>query len=366
MTTQSRQVVFSAPNEIAIDSIAVPDPGPDDVIVRVRRVGVCATDLHLLAGHIGDTFPLVPGHEFVGEVAAIGAAAAESHGLGIGDHVAVEMLLPCHRCPRCLEGTYNLCERDDMATGLSRGRQLGVNIPRTVAPGLWGGYSEYLYVPAEAIVHRLPADLPWDVAVLVEPFAVACRAVQRGRVGPGDRVLVIGPGPIGILLAAAARSAGASVVVLGTRDSRLRTARAFGADATINMREQDAETMVRAHVGALADVVIEAAGSSEAQQLAARLVRRGGRVVLAGACGAGSTTSFRSDEDLLTREIDVLPSFLSAGGFGSAIGLLERGDFPYADLITHSFPLDEVAAAFAVIAHREQDVMKVVLLPTGP
>lgn len=358
--------MFAARDEIVLDTISVPEPASDELIVRIRRVGVCATDLHLLAGHIGDPFPLVPGHEFVGEVAGIGGAAALTRGLDVGDHVAVEMLLPCHRCARCREGRYNLCELDDMATGLERGREIGVNIPRTVSPGLWGGYSEYLFVPAEAIVHRLPVDLPWDAAALVEPLAVASRAIRRGNIGPGDRVVVIGPGPIGILLVAAARSAGASVLIVGTRASRLRKALAFGADAAISLRDQDAETAVRAHFGGLADVVIEAAGSSDAQQLAAALVRRGGRIVLTGACGAGSVTSFRSDEDLLTREIDVLPSFLSAGGFEPAIALLARGEFPYAELITHSFPLEDVAQAFAVIANREEDVMKVVLLPTGP
>ena len=366
MTTQSRQVVFESRDRIVLDTIPVPEPAPDEFILRVRRVGVCATDLHLLAGHIGDPFPLVPGHEFVGEVATIGAEAAAVRGLRVGDHVAVEMLLPCQNCARCIEGRYNLCEQDYMLTGLARGRQLGVNIPRSVSPGLWGGYSEFLFVPPEAIVHRLPVDLPWNAAALTEPLAVASRAIRRGRVGPGDRVVVIGPGPIGILLVAAARSAGASVLILGTRANRLSMALRFGADAAVSLRDEDAETAVRAHFGGLADVVIEAAGSSDAQQLAASLVRRGGRVVLTGACGTGALTTFRSDEDLLTREIDILPSFLSAGGFGPAIALLQRGEFPYADLVTHSFPLEDVADAFAVIANREQDVMKVVLLPTGP
>ncbi|HWH26428.1 MAG TPA: alcohol dehydrogenase catalytic domain-containing protein [Pseudolysinimonas sp.] len=364
--TQSKQVVFAARNEIVLDSIEVPDPEADELVMRVRRVGICATDLHLLAGHIGDPFPLVPGHEFVGEVAAIGENAAATRGLAVGDHVAVEMLLPCQSCDRCREGRYNLCELDDMMTGLERGRQIGVNIPRTVAPGLWGGYAEYLFVPREAIVHRLPAELPWDVAVLVEPLAVASRAVMRGRVGPGDRVAVIGPGPIGLLVAAAARAAGASVVMLGTRPSRLEHATRFGSDATVNLRETDPVEAVRAHFGGLADVAIEAAGAPDAQQLAATLVRRGGRVVLTGACGAGSVTALRSDEDLLTREIDVLPSFLSAGGFPTAIALLERGDFPFAELVTHSFSLDEVAAAFELIESRQQDVLKAVLCPTGP
>lgn len=112
-----------------------------------------------------------------------------------------------------------------MALGLRRGRQYGVNIPRSVFPGLWGGYADVLYVPSEAIVHRLPTDLPWRDAVLVEPLAVAFRAVARGRVAPGHRVAVIGPGPVGLLTAAAAASAGAArVVVLGTREERLERA----------------------------------------------------------------------------------------------------------------------------------------------
>ncbi|GAA0421979.1 zinc-dependent alcohol dehydrogenase [Leifsonia naganoensis] len=361
----SRQVIFSARGVIETAEQAVPVLSPGDLLLRVALVGVCATDLHLLAGHIGDPFPLVPGHEFVGEVAAIGASAAAERGLAVGDHVAVEMLLPCRSCARCREGRYNLCEADDPANGFPHGRQLGVNIPRTVAPGMWGGYAEHLFVPAEAVVHRLPETMPWQRAVLVEPLAVACRAIARGRVAPGESVVVIGPGPVGILAAAAARSAGAGrVVVVGTRANRLELARAFGADAVVNSRETDAVAAVREALGGtLADVVIEIAGATAAQEQAVRLVRRGGRVVLAGACGADAPVTFRADEDLLTREIDVLPSFLSAGGFEPAIRLLERGDYDYASLVTHRFGLDEVRTAYDVIESRDGGVLKAVIDP---
>jgi len=362
--SSSRQVVFSAAGEIVLAEHAVPVLGPDDVLVRIALVGICATDLHLLAGHIGDPFPLVPGHEFVGEVAAIGPVAARRRGLAEGDRVAVEMLLPCRACARCREGRYNLCELDDMATGLTRGRQYGVNIPRTVAPGLWGGYSEYLFVPAEAIVHRLPTELDWTAATLVEPLAVAFRAVGRARIRPGDSVVIIGPGPVGLLTAAAARSAGAGrVIVVGTRPSRLELAERFGADVTVNSREVDARDAVVDELGLLADVVIETAGVAAAQQQAVALVRRGGRVVLAGACGADVTVAFRADEDLLTREIDLLPSFLSAGGFEPSIALLARGEFPFADLVTHRFALDQVAQAYDLISGRDGNVMKAVIDP---
>src|SRR5699024_2255205 len=165
-----------------------------------------------------------------------------------------------------------------------RGRQYGVNIPRTVSPGLWGGYGQHLIVPEEAIVHRLPDTLPWDVAVLTEPLAVAQRTIARGRVAPGESVLVLGPGPVGILAAAAARAAGAGAVPMaGPRSPRLELATRFGADAVINTRAEDALEQTRRVLGGRADVVIEAAGVPAAQQQAVQLVRRGGRVVLAGA-----------------------------------------------------------------------------------
>lgn len=365
----TRQVVFPRAGTIEVREAALPAPGPDDLLLRVVLVGVCATDLHLLAGHIGDPFPLVPGHEFVGEVAAIGATAAARRGLAVGDPVAVEMLLPCRSCARCREGRYNLCEADDPAGGHARGRQLGVNIPATVEPGLWGGYAQHLWVPAEAVVHRLPEGMPWRRAVLVEPLAVACRALTRGRLTPGEDVVVLGPGPVGLLAAAAARSAGAGrVVVIGTRENRLALARRFGADATVNLREEGSPEAVDAAVrralgGGRPDLVVEIAGTPTAQQQAVRLVRRGGRVVLAGACGADAPVTFLADEDLLTREIDLLPSFLSAGGFEPAIRLLERGEHPFEDLVTHRVALEGVRSAYELIEGRTDDVVKVVVDP---
>lgn len=369
MTTDSMhstQVVFTAAGEIARQSAPVPAPRDDEMILKVTRVGICATDLHLLAGHIGDPFPLVPGHEFVGEVAAIGAGAAATRGLAVGDHVAVEMLLPCRSCARCREGRYNLCEQDDMATGLARGRQYGVNIPGTVEPGLWGGYAQYLFVPPEAVVHPLPSSMGWDRAVLVEPLAVAQRAIARGRVAPGETVAVIGPGPVGLLVAAAARAAGAGrVVVIGTRAERLALAERLGADATVNAREVEdvLDAVIAALGGTRPDVVVEAAGITSAQQDAVGMVRRGGRVVLAGACGAGAPVTFLADEDLLTREVDVLPSFLSAGGFEPAIALLSRDEVPFEELVTHTFGLHGVADAYSLIESRGDGVVKAVIDP---
>ncbi|GAA1917699.1 zinc-binding dehydrogenase [Microbacterium aoyamense] len=365
-STTARQVVFDGVGAVRIDSIGLPSLGHDDVLVRIAMVGICATDLHLLAGHIGDPFPLVPGHEFVGEVAALGDGARVKRGIAVGDHVAVEMLLPCGACARCREGRYNLCEKDAPASGRDGGRQYGVNIPRTTAPGLWGGYAEYLFAPDAAVIHTMPSGLPWDHAVLVEPLAVAHRALARGRLRPGEDVVIIGPGPVGLLAAAAARASGAGrVIIVGTRPSRLALARRFGADAIVDSTTvEDLPGAVRDVLGGqLPDLVVETAGVVNAQVDAVRSVRRGGRVVLAGACGAGQTLGVLADEDLLTREIDVLPSFLSAGGFEPAIAQLNRGEFPFHELVTHRFALDDVERAFSLIESRADGVVKAVLEP---
>jgi alcohol dehydrogenase len=360
----SRQVVFERKGTMVLSNIDVAQPADEDVLMRVKRVGICATDLHLLDGHIGDPFPLVPGHEFVGEVAAIGPEAAAARGLVVGDRIAVEMQLPCGACDRCAEGRYNICDRDDPASGNAVGREYGVNIPRTEAPGLWGGYADYLTVPGHAIVHQLPASIPWDTAALVEPLAVAYRTIHRGRVAPGESVVIIGPGPVGLLIAAAAKLSGSGqVVMVGTRPSRLTLGTRFGADHTIDSRSvTDVRAAVIDVLGGLADVVIEVAGVTAAQSQAVTLVRRGGRVVLAGACGWEADVTFGADRDLLTREIDVLASFLSAGGYEPSIAALAENAFPFDDLVTHHFHLEQVAEAFDVVRGKQDAVIKAILV----
>jgi len=363
MTAPARQVVLAAPRRLELRERPLPELAPGELLVRIALCGVCATDLHFWQGHLGVSCPLVLGHEFVGEVAALGPEAARRRGLSPGDRVAVEMSLPCRACARCREGRYNLCEEDDPFEPTFVGREYGCNIGAERAPGLWGGYGEYLFVPDEAVVHRLPPDLPWEVAVFTEPLAVAFRAVARARVAPGDTVAVLGPGPVGLMLTMAARAAGAErVVVTGTREDRLALARRFGADVTVNVREGDPAAQVRGALGRLVDVAIEAAGTATAQEQAVALVRRGGRVTFTGACGP-ARISLVPDEQLLLREIDLLPSFLSAGGYEPAIGLLSRGVWPVEQLVTHRFPLEDVERAFAVVAARAGGAIKAVLDP---
>ncbi|TDC83807.1 hypothetical protein E1193_07745 [Micromonospora sp. KC606] len=361
MPKEAVQVVFTSKGVVAVERSEVPVAGTGELVVRIDRVGVCGTDLHLLDGHIGDPFPLVPGHEFVGVVAEVGPG--DERGLAAGDRVAVEMLVVCGRCDRCREGRRNLCVRDDPATHPGAGRQMGVNIPRSVRP-FAGGYATHLVAPRDAVVHRIPDGVPLETAVLVEPLAVSVRAVERGRISVGDTVAIIGPGPIGLLAAAAAVSAGATeIVVVGGRTARRMLAHSFGATHTVAGSGEAAFAEVRQIIPGGPDVVIECAGNTRAQLDAIRMVRRGGRVVLAGACGSGLTLCIPSDDLLLTREIDLLPSFLAAGGYERALKLLDQARFPYASLVTHVYALDEVEKAFAAVNARSEGLIKAVLVP---
>jgi threonine dehydrogenase-like Zn-dependent dehydrogenase len=243
----ARCVALVGRRALEVREFPTPRLGAGDLLVRVRLCGICGSDLHWWDGHWAPRYPTVMGHEFIGEVAAIGEEAARRRGLAPGDPVAVEMLLPCWECERCRDGHYNLCEEDDRSVDERRGRQYGCNMPADRPPTpLWGGYAQFLYAPREALVHRLPRDLPWERMVFTEPLAVACRAVARGGVRPGESVVVIGPGLVGLMLTIAAKAAGASpVVVTGTRDYRLDRALELGADATINVRTSEPEGELR-------------------------------------------------------------------------------------------------------------------------
>ena len=226
--------VAVAPGLLELQRLPIPEIGRRDLLMKVRLCGICGSDQHLLRNDWNTTYPLVLGHEFVGTVDRVGEQAAARHGVAAGDRIAVEMYVPCQECFFCRRGLYNLCERD-----LDEGWQFGCNIPTTRAPGLWGGYAEYLYVPYRALVHRVSSTVNWNAAVLIEPLAVAVRAVNLTPISLGDSVVVVGPGTIGLLAAVAAKSAGAGQVILvGTRDSRLALGAGMGADVVVNARDE--------------------------------------------------------------------------------------------------------------------------------
>src|SRR5262249_12612723 len=261
MATMSAAMCRQA-GTVVVEEIARPEPGPGDVVVRVRNCGICGSDLHWYHGHM--MIPSVcPGHEIAGEVADVGAGVTA---LRAGRGVAVEGIASCGSCRYCAAGTYHLCP----ANGI-----VGMTIP--------GGYAEYLRIPARHCF-ATPAAVPFDVAALSEPLAVAVHGVRVAGLEIGQRVLVLGAGTIGLRAVPGppGRGAGGEVLVRARRPQQKAAAAALGADRVLD--ERDAEATAEAIQAGPIDLVVETVGG-EADTLdqAVFACRPGGTVCVLGA-----------------------------------------------------------------------------------
>jgi L-iditol 2-dehydrogenase len=303
-------------------------PRPGESLVRIEAVGLCGSDLHWFAdGGIGDTtlsHPVVPGHEFAGVVEG---------GPLDGRRVAVDPALPCGRCRLCLEGHHNLCPQTGFAGHGDRD----------------GGLQSQLAWPTEAL-HPLPDGFDGVTGALLEPLGVAIHAFDLGHVPLAADVAVLGCGPIGLLIIQVARAAGARVVLAtDPLPHRREAARHAGAEAAVAPDELP---------GVQVDVTFEAAGAQDAVDAALALARPGARVVLAG-IPSDDRTSFSAS--LARRKgLTIVMSRRMKSVYPRAVSLAQRGLVDLAGLVSHRFPLDRAAEAFATAAAR--DGLKVVVL----
>lgn len=337
--------------DLRVDQRPEPVPGPGQIRVAVTHGGICGSDLHYAHdGAVGDfrvRQPMVLGHEVAGLVDALGAGVTEP---GPGTPVAVHPATPCDRCPECLAGRRSIC-RDVRFLG-SAARM----------PHVDGGFAQYLVLPA-AQVRPLPPGLDLDRAVLAEPLAVALHGVSRAGGVAGRTVFVTGAGPIGVLVAAAARALGATAVTVSDiLDEPLAVARAAGATATVRGDLVDADgSPADPNWPIDPDVVIEASGTASGLASALRTVRRGGVVVQVGMLPPGTIPV--TGNLLVTREIDLRGAFRYDAEFDEALALL-AGGLDVGAVVTASYPLADAVAAFGIAGDRRQSC-KVVLDLTG-
>jgi L-iditol 2-dehydrogenase len=327
--------------KLSLERIAVPAPGPGEVLCRVRACGICGTDLKIVRGGYRGTWPpslpFVIGHEWSGEVAALGPGTERS-GLAPGDHVVAENHAGCSACPMCRSGRYNLCERV---------REPGFRLYGHTAPG---ALAEYALRPAVTL-HKVQG-VSHVAAALVNQGALAVHAARRARLGPAASVAVFGPGLLGLLMLQVALCAGARQVVMVGRGPRLDTARELGATDIVDFELEDPVAAVRAATaGRGADCAFDCAGSAAAIGLAVRSVRRGGTVALLGLAGGGTA---ELPADLLTLdELDVLGVRSGPNAYPAMIALLASGAIRTAPLTASTYPLSDVAAAFAALESRQ-------------
>lgn len=316
-----------------------PEPAPGEVLVAVRRAGICGSDIHYFThGRVGRFVPKRPfvlGHELAGEVVGLGAGVS---GLATGARVAVDPSRPCGACTPCRAGRSNLCLNM---------RFLG---SASCDPHLDGGFAEALVVPAAAC-HPLPDGLSWGEAALVEPLSVGFQAVSRAGPLMGRSVLITGGGTIGLVTALLVRAAGAAPVIVSDPDPFAReTARALGLDGTLDPSAPDMAEAARAHAPEGFDLAFEASGAAPALGQAMALAARGATIVQIGTLPDTVTLPLN---DVMARELTFAGSFRFAGAFAPVLRLLETGRLDVAPLISRVLPLAQMPQAMALAVARE-------------
>ncbi len=332
-----RAAVLHGPRDIRIETRGVLAPVADEAVVRVSASGLCGTDYRIWSGDRPVAYPLIMGHEFIGEVAAVGAGVVT---LRPGQRVAVEPNFSCGVCPLCREGNRNLC--------LSR-TAVGIDVN--------GGFAEQACVPARCC-WPAPAGIAPDQLMLAEPLAVVVRAVGRGEARRGERAAVLGVGALGLLAIQLLKSRGLAVLAIGRTDRREGLARELGADEFTTTSSGRAPEVARSFSGREGvDLLVETAGTGAAVEQAVELVRPGGRLVLTGLPHEPSTVGFFG---VVRRELTIIGSMIYQQEFPEAVRLLSAGVVKVDRLVTHRFPLERIQEAFA--AHRSPESIKVTVL----
>jgi len=340
-----RALVLSEYKHLDVRDVPEPAVGDADVLVRVRACGICGSDVHGYDGSSGRRIPpAVMGHEAAGVVERIGAAVQR---VSPGDRVTFDSTVSCGRCDYCRAGRSNLCDQRKV---------LGVSCADYRRAG---AFAELVAVP-EHIVYRLPDEVPFEHAAMVEPVSVAVHAVARAPM-PARNAVVVGAGTIGLLVIQALRAAGVRrVIAVDVDESKLALARRLGAEVALNPTGVDLPSEVRRMTEGGADVALECVGATEPIKTAVASVRKGGSVVLVGNVSPGIQLPLQA---VVTGELTLLGTCASNGEYPRAIELLRTGAIDVRPLITLVAPLAEGAAMFERLYAREPGLMKVILQP---
>jgi len=325
--------------------VEIPDIDDFSAILEIEACGICGSDYEQYEGALRTPMPVIPGHEPLGRIARIGDVAAERWGVDVGDRVAVETMLSCRHCSTCFDGRYHLCEN----------RRIYSYIPLSEAPGLWGGYAQYMYLHANSVIHRVDPSLPADLAVMFNPLGAGFRwAVEIPETKPGESVVILGPGQRGLSSVIACREVGAGKIIvtgLAADARKLELARTFGADHTIDVDNEPAVERVRALTDGGADVVLDvSAYATQPVRDALDMVKPGGRIVLAGVKGFKAIDDFVSDL-IVMKEVTIHGAIgVTSSGYRSAIRLIESGRIPIEQMHTHNFSLENADLAIRTLA----------------
>lgn len=348
-----RALVLTAPGKFEVQEVSIPEPEPDEVLCRVRCVAICGSDPEIIRGDLAGIwppfYPFIPGHEWAGEVVAVGDAVQN---FLPGDRVAGEAHKGCGYCANCKEGRYNLCE--NYGKPETPHRHYGF-----VSQGAYAQYNAY----SIRAISKLTPNVSFREGALVDTAGVVLHGLELSGITPGGTVAIIGPGPIGLIAMRLARAMGSARVIFVGRGARLDAARKLGAELLVNFeREDPVKSVRRATDGRGVDEAFECSGAAGTFNQAVRMVRKGGRVVLLG------VPSEQVQEELpfkyiVHNEIAIFGSRANPNVSCKVIQLISSGQLKVSDLVTHIFALTEFARALDTFINRRDGAIKVVVEP---
>jgi L-iditol 2-dehydrogenase len=325
-----------------LEEVKIPEPNEHQVLLKVELCGICGSDLHTYHGKHPFVFPpLVMGHEFSGVIAKLGKGTEDK--FQAGQRVAVEPSIVCGTCYNCRNGRYNICNELSVVGCLTD-----------------GAYTEYIAVSSEKII-VLHDELSFEDGAMLEPLSVGVHAVEQGHVKEGDKILVIGAGTIGLLLAQAAKAAGAEVAITDVIAYRLDLAKELGIPCTINSKTEVLEERLQQFSPEGVDVIFECVGSSYTIRKAIEIARKGIRIVILGVVDSEVLLPVSLIQD---RELELVGDLMfTRKDFVKAQELILSGKVNVRSLQTKTYPLRQVKEAFEYILNNKDSALKVFLDP---
>ena len=333
-----KAAVLLAPEKMELQDIPVPQLKSSEVLIKVKRCGICGTDPHIYMGRFPAPQPLVLGHEFSGEIVEIGP---DVQAVAVGDRVTADINSSCGSCFYCRNGQKLFCENIS---------QIGVHVD--------GAFAEFVKVPA-VNVYKIPDSMSWTDGAYVEPLACAVNGQQRANISLGSTVFIIGAGPMGLSHAVLSKINGAAKVIVSELNPvRIQKAKELGADHVIDVSKQDPlEELLSLTNGRGADFIIEAVGSVRTYEQAFKAVRKGGAIVAYGAAPADAELTIKPFE-VYSKELTIVGSYAGTyDTWGKAIELIQSGRFKSKDLVTNTVVLDDLLSGLQS-AEKNKDIIK--------
>lgn len=330
---EMKALIITKPGTAIVKSVPVPAFGENDIRIKIKASGICGTDVHIFKGEYLGSYPVIPGHEFSGIVDDIGSNVTR---FKIGDHVAVEPNIACDNCSACLNNRQNFCDNWEA---------VGVTRP--------GGMAEYTVVPEKSAFSI--GDLPFNYGAFVEPLSCVLHGVERAGIKLGDKVLIIGAGPIGILLSMVIQLQGTSEITQVDKNThRLEFAKKNGAAHTLTSLDDVPKEAF--------DVVVDATGVSFVMEKTIEYARKSGTILLFGAPKKDAEMTVPLFT-IFEKELTIKTSYTSVRNSIQAIRLLESGKIDLSLMVSHQLPLEDFVTGIKTIDQGMEEVLKIMILP---